>query len=75
MALLDITIVHNVQLTLCVGVKYDIVHMYSMPYYSYGSTVNLLFLEPTVLLYISKERRCNEDQRGFGKIFIEQVFN
>ena len=23
---------------LCVGVKYYIVHMYSMPYYTYGST-------------------------------------
>ena len=37
---------------LCVGVKYYIVHMYSMPYYTYGSTANFLFLEPTVLTYI-----------------------
>ena len=37
---------------LCVGVKYYIVHMYSMPYYTYGSTVNFLFLECTALIYI-----------------------
>ena len=37
---------------LCVGVKYYIVHMYSMPYYTYGSTANFLFLEPTTLIYI-----------------------
>ena len=35
-----------------VGVKYYIVHMYSMPYYTYGSTANFLFLEPTALIYI-----------------------
>ena len=34
-----------------VGVKYYIVHMYSMPYYTYGSTANFLFLEPTSLIY------------------------
>ena len=37
---------------LCIGVKYYIVHMYSMPYYTYGSTANCLFLEPTALIYI-----------------------
>ena len=37
---------------LCVGVKYYIVHMYSMPYYTYGSTAKFLVLEPTVLMYI-----------------------
>ena len=61
---------------LCVGVKYYIVHMYSMPYYTYGSTANFLFLEPTALVYIyyiSKERRCNEDLRGVGFFFIERV--
>ena len=49
--------------------------MYSMPYYTYGSTANFLFLEPTVLIlmYISKERRCNEDLHGVGKFKIEQV--
>ena len=37
-----------------VGVKYYnvIVHMYSMPYYTYGSTANFLFLVPTALIYI-----------------------
>ena len=35
-----------------VGVKYYIVHMYSMPYYTYGSTANFLVLEPTALIYI-----------------------
>ena len=25
---------------LCIGVKYYIVHMYSMPYYTYGRTAN-----------------------------------
>ena len=34
--------------------------MYSMSYYTYGSTANFLFLEPTALIYISKEWRCNE---------------
>ena len=40
--------------------------MYSMPYYTYGSTANFLFLGPTVLIYIYiyiyiKEWRCDED--------------
>ena len=26
--------------------------MYSMPYYTYGSTANFLFLGPTALIYI-----------------------
>ena len=44
---------HSVDLRkLCVGVKYYIVHMYSMPYYTYGSTANFLFLGPTALIYI-----------------------
>ena len=47
--------------------------MYSMPYYTYGSTANFLVLEPTALIYISKERRCNEDQRGVGNVLIEGV--
>ena len=60
---------------LCVGVKYYIVHMYSMPYYTYGSTANVLFLEPTALIYnyISKERHCNEDLRGVGNFKIERI--
>ena len=49
-----------------------IVHMYSMPYYTYGSTANFLVLEPKHL-YISKERCYNEDQRGVGKFKIERV--
>ena len=39
-------------------------HVYSMPYYTYGSTANFLFLGTTALIYIiyiSNERRCNED--------------
>ena len=36
----------------CVGVKYYIVHMYSMPYYTCGSTANFVFLEPIALIYI-----------------------
>ena len=35
-------------------------------YYTYGSTANFLILGPTALIYISKERRCNEDLRGIG---------
>ena len=58
---------------LCVGVKYYIVHMYSMPYYTYGSTANFLILEPTALICISKERRCDEDQCGVGNLKIERV--
>ena len=43
--------------------------MYSMPYYTYGSTANFLFLEPTVLIYVyQKNERCNEDQRGVGNL-------
>ena len=56
-----------------VGIKYYIVHMYSMPYYAYGGTVNFLFLEPTVLIHISKEWRCNEDLRGVGNFKIERA--
>ena len=51
---------------LCVGVKYYIVHMYSMPYYTSGSTANFLFLGPTALIYIYKEWCCNEDLRSVG---------
>ena len=42
-------------------------------YYTYGSTDNFLFLGPTALIYISKERRCNEGLRGVGILKIEQV--
>ena len=42
-------------------------------YYTYGSTANFLFLGPTVLIYISKDRRCNEDLRGVGILKIERV--
>ena len=58
---------------LCVGIKYYIVHMYSMPYYTYGSTANFLVLVPTALIYISKEQRCNEDLRGVGNFKIDRV--
>ena len=71
-----LTIVHSRSADprkLCIGVKYYIVHMYSMPYYTYGSTANLLFLGPTEPLYISKERRCDEDLHGVGNFKIEQV--
>ena len=44
-----------------------------MPYYTYGSRANFLFLESTALLYISKERCCNEGLRGVGKFKIERV--
>ena len=54
-------------------VKYYIVHMYSMPYYSYGSTANNLFLEPTALIYISNERCCNEDLRDVENFKIERI--
>ena len=37
-----------------IGVKYYIVHMYSMPYYPYGSTANFLFLGPTEFIYIKR---------------------
>ena len=67
------TIVHSRSVDprkLCIGVKYYIVHMYNMPYYTYGSTANFLFLGPTALIYIvyiSKEQSLNEDQQGVGK--------
>ena len=47
--------------------------MYSMPYYTYGSTTNFLVLEPAVLIYISKERRCDEDLHGVGNFKIDWV--
>ena len=39
---------------LCVGVKYYTVHMYSMPYYTYGSAANFLVLGSSVLIYIKR---------------------
>ena len=42
-------------------------------YYTYGSTANFLFLGPTALIYISKERRCNDDLYGVGNFKIERV--
>ena len=36
--------------------------MYSMPYYTYGSTANFLFLGPTV-----------QDLRGVGNFKIERI--
>ena len=51
------TIVHSRSVEmrkLCIDIKYYIVCMYSMPYYTYGSTANFLFLEHTVLIYIFK---------------------
>ena len=47
--------------------------MYSMPHYTYGSTANILVLESTALIYISKEWRCNEGLHGVRKLKIEQV--
>ena len=47
-----------------VGVKYYIVHMYSMPYYIYVSTAN--FFLRALIYNISKEWRCNDDLRGVG---------
>ena len=44
-----------------------------MPYYTYGSTANFIFLEPTALIYILKEWCCNEDLRGVGNFKIEQI--
>ena len=60
---------------LCVitRVKYYIVRMCSMPYYTYGSTAYFLVLEPTVLIYISKEQCCKKDLRGVGNFKIERV--
>ena len=58
----DYTIVYSRSVDprkLCIGVKYYIVHMYSMPYYTYGITANFLFLEPTVLIYIYIKRTVN----------------
>ena len=50
--------------------------MYSMPYYTYGSTANFLFLGPTALIYISKEWRCNKDLCGVGNFkFVIWVRN
>ena len=67
-----IIIVHSCSVNprrLCLGVKYYIVHMYSMPYYTYNSTANFLVLGPTALMYISKERCCDEDLHGVGIFF------
>ena len=71
-SLLNIVHSHSVDpRKLCVGIKYYIVHMYSIPYYTYGSTANFLVLERTALICISKERRCNEDLRGVKNFTIE----
>ena len=45
--------------------------MYSMSYYTYGSTANFLVLEPTALIFISKEMRSNGDLRGVNLFLIE----
>ena len=69
-------IVHSLSVDpwkLCVGVKYYIVHMYSMPYYTYGGTANFFFRAYSTYIYISKEQRCNEDLRGVGNFKIELV--
>ena len=62
---------------LCVGVKHYIVHMYSMPYYTYGSTANFLFLGPTAFikkLYQKNDAVIHNDaQRGFRNVKIERV--
>ena len=50
-----------------------IVHMYSMTCYTNGSTANFLFLGPTVLIYMPKERCCNDDIRGVGNFINERV--
>ena len=66
------TLLHSVDpRKLCVGMEYYIVGMYSMPYYTYGSTANFLFLGATALIYISKERRCDEDLHSVGNFLIE----
>ena len=46
-----------------------------MAYYAYDSTANFLFLGPTVLLCISKERRCDKELhvRGVGNFAFEPV--
>ena len=65
------TIVHSRSVDprkLRVGVKYYIVHMYSMPYYTHGSTANFFILRA---YSASKERCCNEDLRGVGNLKIE----
>ena len=49
-------------------VQYAILHLRMVVY-----TANFLVLEPTALIYILKERRCNEDQRGVRKLKIEPV--
>ena len=54
-----------------VDVKYYIVHMYSMPYYTYGSTADFLVLELTALIYIYKEWCCNEDLHDVVNFKIE----
>ena len=41
-----------------IGIKYYIVHMYSMPYYTYGSTANFLFLGPKALIYTYIKRKA-----------------
>ena len=49
------TIVHSRSVDprkLCLGIKYYIVHMYSMPYYT---TANCLLLERTALIYMYSE--------------------
>ena len=45
----------------------------SMAYYVYDSTANLLFLGPTALACISKERHCNKELCGIGNFDFEPV--
>ena len=56
--LVCVIIVHSCSVDppkLCVGVKYYIVHMYSMPYYTYGSTTNFFCLRAySTFIYIKR---------------------
>ena len=59
---------------LCVGIKYYIVHICTVCHTTLMVVqLSFLYLGPTVLLYISNERCCNEDQRGVGNLKIEPV--
>ena len=51
----------------------SIVHMYSMPYYTYDSTANFLFLDPTALICIDQKNGAvmRIYVRGVGNFIIE----
>ena len=72
--------VFSVGKLVAIGVKYYIVHMYSMPYYTYGiyynlSTANYLVLEPTALYIYQKNSAARSSSVSSSVSLSEHYMN